>query len=91
VTIPLSPTRTARLFSDLDNQQRDLLAELVAAGPDRVEDPAVPLPHCPACRRRPERIVTEVYGTRIDFDRCGHVFTLTREALLAGLEAQRTV
>ncbi|MGW2284917.1 hypothetical protein [Streptomyces phaeochromogenes] len=48
----------------------------------------MPLPHCPACRRRPHQIVIKADGTRVDFDRCGHAFTLTREALLTRLVAQ---
>ncbi|WP_405653963.1 hypothetical protein [Streptomyces sp. NBC_00019] len=89
MTIPLSPARTARLFADLDAQQRDLLDEIVAAGTEPDEAPSVPLPRCPACWRRPRQIVIEGDGTRVDFDRCGHVFTLTRAALLVGLTAQR--
>ncbi|MFC8201350.1 hypothetical protein ACFUTV_39035 [Streptomyces sp. NPDC057298] len=81
MAILLAPARTARLFAAVAVQQQ--------AFPSKPHP--VPLPHCPACRRRPNRIVIEAYGTRVDFDRCGHVFTLTREALLAGLAAQRTV
>jgi len=90
VAVLLSPSRTARLFTDLDDQQCDLLGELAAAGPDPVEDPSVLLPHCPSCRRRPRQIILKGDGTRVDFIGCGHAFTLTREALLAGLAAQRS-
>ncbi|MFJ2240454.1 hypothetical protein [Streptomyces sp. NPDC087859] len=90
MTIPLSPARTARLFADLDAQQRDLLDEIATAGTALDETPSVPLPRCPACWRRPRQIVIEGDTTRVDFDRCGHVFTLTRAALLVGLAAQRT-
>ncbi|MCX4906852.1 hypothetical protein [Streptomyces sp. NBC_00878] len=81
MSILLTPARTARLFAAVAAQQQ--------AFPSKQHP--VPLPSCPACRRRPQQIVIEAYGTRVDFDQCGHVFALTREALLAGLAAQRAV
>lgn len=89
MTRSLTPARTAQLFADLNAQQRELLDEIVAAGPEPHEAPSISLPHCPACRRRPQQIVIKSDGTRVGFDRCGHAFTLTREALIAGLAAQR--
>ncbi|WP_432194389.1 hypothetical protein [Streptomyces sp. bgisy027] len=77
----LTPARTARLFAGLGTQQQ--------AFPSSGRP--VPLPHCPACRRRPSEIVLKADGSAVDFDECGHRFTLTRAALLAGLAAQRSV
>lgn len=72
--IALHPTRAARLIAGLCAQQ---------------DDPFVPLPCCPACTLRSERITQRADGLRIWFHGCRHVFSLTREALIAGLRAQR--
>lgn len=75
----LAPARTAQLFAAIEAQQQFL-----------TEQRPVPLPHCPACRRRPSTITIAADGSRVSFAGCGHGFRLTREALLAGLAAQRT-
>lgn len=80
MALALSPARTARLFSDIASQQQTF----------PTQERPTPLPHCPTCRRRPNQIVLKADGTRIDFDDCGHAFTLSRAALLVGIAAQRT-
>lgn len=81
MAILLTPARTARLFAAVAAQQQ--------AFPSKQHP--VPLPHCPACRRRPRQFILKADGTGLDFVGCGHTFTLTREALLAGLAAQRAI
>ncbi|TRO58545.1 hypothetical protein [Streptomyces sp. IB201691-2A2] len=81
MAILLTPARTARLFAAVAVQQQAFPSQ---------QHP-VPLPHCPACRRRPHQFILKADGTSLDFIGCGHAFALTREALLAGLEAQRAV
>jgi hypothetical protein len=77
--ITLNPARTAELFTALEAQQRQFPSE---------QHP-VPLPYCPACSLRPDTITLRADGQRITFAGCGHVFELTRSALIAGLAAQR--
>lgn len=79
--ITLQPARAARLFADLDAQQNQR--------PSKTRP--VPLPNCPACALRPDEIVLWADGRRVTISGCGHDFSLTREALLAGLAAQRTI
>jgi hypothetical protein len=81
VTIHLSVARTARLFTDLSAQQQALPSK---------QHP-VPLPPCPACHHRSSEITLKADGTSIRFANCAHIFSLTREAFLAGLAAQRAV
>lgn len=76
----LAPARTAQLFAAIEAQQQQFLTE----------QRPVPLPRCPACRRRPSTITIAADGSRVSFTGCGHGFRLTREAMLAGLAAQRT-
>ncbi|MYR58283.1 hypothetical protein GTY54_19280 [Streptomyces sp. SID625] len=75
----LSPARTAQLFAGITVHQQQFLTRT----------PPVPLPHCPACQQTPRSITVAVSGAQVRFGRCGHLFTLTRDALLAGLRAQR--
>ncbi|MGW7498616.1 hypothetical protein ACWGKA_30600 [Streptomyces luteogriseus] len=77
----LAPALAAHLMADIAAQQQQF---------PTWESP-VPLPHCPACRQRPYSITIKADGSWVGFERCGHGFLLTREALLAGLRAQRTV
>ncbi|XVV32958.1 hypothetical protein ACQPXT_01105 (plasmid) [Streptomyces sp. CA-100214] len=76
----LAPARTARLFADIAAQQQQF----------PTPNYPVPLPCCPACRMRPLAINIKADGSRVDFNQCGHEFSLSREALLAGLRAQRS-
>ncbi|MEV0526015.1 hypothetical protein AB0I66_21500 [Streptomyces sp. NPDC050439] len=62
-------------------------ARLIAGLCAQQDDPFTPLPCCPACGLRSERITQRADGQRVWFHRCRHVFSLTREALLAGLRA----
>ncbi|APY88196.1 hypothetical protein DCW30_05740 [Streptomyces alfalfae] len=78
--IPLPPARAARLFADIEAQQRQFPSE----------QHLVPLPHCPVCATRPYEITHWAEGRTLTFSTCGHIFSLSREALVAGLVARRT-
>lgn len=73
--IALHPARAARLFADIEAQQKQLL---------RTQRPA-PLPPCPNCSFRSYEIVHRADGRSLTFMDCGHVFSLSSTALLAGL------
>lgn len=77
MTIALTPAEAARLFAD------------IGAHDTPANQRRVLLPACPACAYWSGEITLRADGRRLTFDDCGHVFSLSRKTLLAGLAAQR--
>jgi hypothetical protein len=83
----LTPAQSIRLFTAIRVQQSELLHATHRLGND--VRPTISLPPCLDCGRRSPSIVLSAEGDLLTFTDCGHRFTLTRPALVAGLNAMR--